>query len=95
MISLTSGRTLPSSLHRRTPSWSGWPAPRQKPSGAVPAQTKIVAYNGALEDNADTVAYLEQTFGVTVTEADDPAIRTDFILTVGKDTPNLEAPLAP
>ena len=44
---------------------------------------------------ADTVAYLEQTFGVTVTEADDPAIRTDFILTVGKDTPNLEAPLAP
>jgi LCP family protein required for cell wall assembly len=70
-------------------------APRQKPAGAIPAQTKIVAYNGALEDNPDTVAYLEQTFGVTVTEADDPAIRTDFILTVGKNTPNLEAPLAP
>jgi len=70
-------------------------APRQKPSGAVPAQTKIVAYNGALEDNPDTVAYLEQTFGVTVTETDDPAIRTDFILTVGKNTPNLDAPLAP
>jgi LCP family protein required for cell wall assembly len=70
-------------------------APRQKPAGAVPAQTKIVAYNGALQDNPDTVAYLEQTFGVTVTEANDPAIRTDFILTVGKNTPNLDAPLAP
>jgi hypothetical protein len=70
-------------------------APRQKPAGGVPAQTKIVAYNGALEDNPDTVAYLEQTFGVTVTEANDPAIRTDFILTVGKNTPNLDAPLAP
>jgi LCP family protein required for cell wall assembly len=70
-------------------------APRQKPPGAVPARTRIVAYNGALEDNPDTVAYLEQTFGVTVTEANDPAIRTDFILTVGKNTPNLDAPLAP
>lgn len=70
-------------------------APRQKPAGAIPAKTKIVAYNGALEDNPDTVAYLEKTFGVTVSETDDPAIRTDFILTVGKNTPNLEAPLAP
>jgi len=70
-------------------------APRQKPAGAVPAQTKIVAYNGALADNPDTVAYLEQTFGVTVTEANDPAIRTDFVVTIGKNTPNLEAPLAP
>jgi polyisoprenyl-teichoic acid--peptidoglycan teichoic acid transferase len=70
-------------------------APRQKPPGAVPAKTTIVAYNGALADNPDTVAYLQQTFGVMVTEKDDPAIRADFILTVGKNTPKLEAPLAP
>lgn len=70
-------------------------APRQKPQGAVPATTTIVAYNGALADNPETVAYLQQLFGVTVTEKDDPAIRTDFILTVGKNTPQLEAPLAP
>ena len=70
-------------------------APRQKPSGAVPAQTKIVAYNGALEDNPDTVAYLEQTFGVTVTEQSDPTISADFILTIGKNTANLQAPQGP
>jgi LCP family protein required for cell wall assembly len=70
-------------------------APRQKPPGAVPAKTTIVAYNGALADNPDTIAYLQQTFGVTVTEKDDPAVRTDFILTIGKNTPKLEAPLAP
>ncbi|HEU5224545.1 MAG TPA: LCP family protein, partial [Actinomycetota bacterium] len=70
-------------------------APRQKPPGAVPATTTIVAYNGALADNPETVAYLQKLFGITSTEMDDPAIRTDFILTVGKNTPRLEAPLAP
>ena len=39
-----------------------------------------------------TIAYLEKTFGVTVTTATDPAIRTDIIVTVGKATPDLEAP---
>ncbi len=70
-------------------------APRQKPPGAVPANTKIVAYNGALAEFPDTVTYLQDTFGVTVTEATDPAVRTDFIVTVGKQTPDLEAPLSP
>jgi len=70
-------------------------APRQKPAGPVPAQTRIVAYNGALEDNPDTVAYLQQEFGVTVTEQNDPAVSADFIVTIGKNTPNLEAPQAP
>jgi LCP family protein required for cell wall assembly len=70
-------------------------APRQKPPGAVPANTKVVAYNGALAGFPDTVTYLQGTFGVTVTEATDPAVRTDFIVTVGKQTPDLEAPLSP
>ena len=60
--------------------------------GPVPANTKIVAYNGAETKYPATIAYLEKTFGVTVTTADDPAIRTDIIVTVGKATPDLEAP---
>jgi LCP family protein required for cell wall assembly len=67
-------------------------APRQKPPGAVPADTKIVVYNGAEDKLSSTIAYLEQTFGVTATMATDPTIRTDIIVTVGKKTPTLEAP---
>ena len=67
-------------------------SPRQKPPGAVPANTTIVAYNGAAADMQDTVAYLEKTFGVTVTEKTDPAIHTDIVVTVGRSTPQLEAP---
>jgi LCP family protein required for cell wall assembly len=67
-------------------------APRQKPPGAVPANTTIVVYNGAETKLPDTIAYLEQTFGVKVTLKTDPAIRTDVVITIGKKTPNLEAP---
>jgi hypothetical protein len=67
-------------------------APRQKPPGAVPANTTIVAYNGAETKFPATIAYLETTFGVTVTTATDPAIRTDIVVTVGRATPDLEAP---
>jgi polyisoprenyl-teichoic acid--peptidoglycan teichoic acid transferase len=70
-------------------------SPRQKPPGAVPANTTIVAYNGAAADMQDTIAYLEKTFGVTVTEKTDPAIHTDIVVTVGKSTPQLEAPVGP
>ena len=67
-------------------------APRQKPPGAVPGNTKIVVYNGAEARLPDSIAYLEETFGVTVTLADDPAIRTDIVVTVGRSTPDLTAP---
>jgi len=70
-------------------------APRQKPPGAVPANTKITVYNGAAASFPDTIAYLEETFGVKVTEVTDPAIRTDIIVTIGRSTPNLEAPISP
>ena len=70
-------------------------APRQRPTGAVPADTSIVVYNGAAARLPDTIAYLEKTFGVTVEERTDPAIRTDIIITVGTTTPDLEAPQAP
>jgi hypothetical protein len=47
-------------------------APRQKPAGAVPATTTIVAYNGAAARLPDTIAYLEKVFG-SRSLADDPA----------------------
>ena len=68
-------------------------APRQRPPGAVPGDTRIVVYNGA--DVPATVAYLEQTFGVKSTTATDPAVKTDIIVTIGTATPRLAAPLGP
>ena len=67
-------------------------APRQKPQGAVPPNTRIVVYNGAEDRLSSTIAFLEQTFGVTSTTATDPTVRTDIIVTVGKKTPTLAAP---
>jgi LCP family protein required for cell wall assembly len=76
--------------------WTGMAAsaPRQVPEGAVPADTKIVAYNGAETEAPATIAALEALFGVTVTTVDDPKVRTDIIVTIGRDTPDLEAPPA-
>jgi LCP family protein required for cell wall assembly len=70
-------------------------APRQKPPGAVPADTRIVVYNGAEVKLPETVAYLEKTFGVKVTMATDAIIRTDVVITIGKSTPELDAPVGP
>jgi LCP family protein required for cell wall assembly len=68
-------------------------APRQKPAGAVPSDTKIVVYNGAEVDIPQTIAYLEKAFDVKVRLVNDPAIRTDVIITIGTHTPRLAAPL--
>ena len=68
-------------------------APRQRPEGAVPANTRIVVYNGAEASLAETIAYLEKTFKVKATLKDDPAIRTDIVITIGNKTPKLAAPL--
>ncbi len=70
-------------------------APRQRPAGAVPANTVIVAYNGAETKMPDTVTYLQQTFGVTVTTKTDPAVPADIVITVGRNTPGLAAPAGP
>lgn len=67
-------------------------APRGKPEGPVPADTEIVVYNGAEAELAATIAYLEQRFKVTATLANDPAIRADVVITIGRDTPNLSPP---
>ena len=70
-------------------------APRQSAPGSVPADTKIVVYNGAADKYPDTIAYLEKRFKVKATEATDPAIRTDVIVTIGRATQKFSAPVGP
>jgi LCP family protein required for cell wall assembly len=67
-------------------------APRGRPKGSVPAKTVITVYNGAEEKLASTIAYLEKTFGVQVATKADPTIPVDIVITVGRNTPNLQAP---
>jgi len=67
-------------------------APRQRPSGGVPADTQVVVYNGAESKLPKTIAYLEKKFGVTVQLKTDPAMRADVVVTVGRSTPDLRPP---
>ena len=67
-------------------------APRQKPEGAVPAKTVITVYNGAETKLPATIAYLEKLFGVTVKTATDAKVRTDVLILIGRNTPDLEPP---
>ena len=96
VLSGLSDRTLPSDLASYL-EYQGLlaSAPRQAATGSVPADTKIVAYNGAADKYADTIAYLESRFHVKATAATDPAIRTDIIVTIGRSTPHLSAPVGP
>ena len=68
-------------------------APRQRPDGAVPAHTRIVLYNATKEQFPAAVSYLEKTFKVEVKTETDPAVSADFVITIGKDTPNLAPPI--
>jgi LCP family protein required for cell wall assembly len=70
-------------------------APRQQPSGGVRPNTTIVVYNGAQTRLAGTIAFLEHAFGVTATLKTDAAIHVDVLVTIGRATPDLEAPVAP
>ena len=67
-------------------------APRGAPDGAVPADTVVTVYNGAETELPETIAYLEKLFGVTVKTATDAAVRTDVVIVIGRDTPDLEPP---
>lgn len=49
--------------------------------------TVVTVYNGAGEDMPETLAVLEETFGVTVQAADDPAQAADFVVIAGTETP--------
>jgi LCP family protein required for cell wall assembly len=67
-------------------------SPRQKPKGKVPADTKIVAFNGAGTEMTETIAYLEKRFKVKATTATDPAVAADVVITIGRGTPKLSPP---
>jgi polyisoprenyl-teichoic acid--peptidoglycan teichoic acid transferase len=67
-------------------------APRGKPEGGVPARTVITVYNGAETDLAATIAYLESVFDVKVKTASDPKVTVDVVVTIGRNTPDLEPP---
>ena len=71
-------------------------APNQRPpAGGVPANTIIRVYNGAETKLPLTVALLEEVFGVQALPVADPAVRVDVIITTGRKTPTLEAPIIP
>ncbi len=76
----------------RVPRSRGVFTPAGSRPGAVPAATKIVVYNGADSRLTDTIAFLEKTFKVKAQLATDPAISTDVVITIGRNTPDLEAP---
>ena len=40
----------------------------------------------------DTIAYLEDLFGVKVKTATDSTVRADIVIVIGNDTPELEPP---
>ena len=67
-------------------------APRSKPKGSVPSKTVITVYNGAETKIPATIAYLESVFDVQVTTKTDEKIPVDVVITVGRNTPDLEAP---
>jgi polyisoprenyl-teichoic acid--peptidoglycan teichoic acid transferase len=67
-------------------------APRQAPEGDVPKDTVITVYNGAEAEMPGTIAYLEDLFGVKVKKATDSTVRTDIVIVIGNDTPELEPP---
>ncbi len=70
-------------------------APRQTPQGGVQPDSTIIVYNGAETGLAATVAYLEELLGVPATLRADSAIRADVVVTIGRTTPDLEAPFLP
>jgi len=64
-------------------------APRRQTSER-PAKTEIVVYNGAENELADTIAYLERRFKTKVTTATDPKTTVDIVITLGRNAPNLD-----
>jgi LCP family protein required for cell wall assembly len=70
-------------------------APNQATVPPSLAGTKIVVYNGAETRLPETIAALEEAFGVKVQLAVDPAAGADVIVSTGRRTPDLTPPPAP
>jgi LCP family protein required for cell wall assembly len=61
-------------------------------AATTPAHTKITVYNGASNHLAATIKYLQNLYGVTVTTANDPSIKADIVILVGRDGKSLTIP---
>ena len=68
-------------------------APRQRPDGAVPSNTRIVLYNAVPEDFPETIKYLERRFDVEVKTETDASVGADIVITIGRNTPDLAPPI--
>ena len=70
-------------------------APVQRPDTSGLAATTVRAYNGAEAQFPLTVEALKAVFGVDVEPVTDPAIRVDFVIITGVQTPQLTPPPVP
>ena len=70
-------------------------APNQRPDTSGLQKTTIRAYNGAEDRLPLTLAALELAFRVDVQPVTDPAIKVDFIVITGINTPQLTPPPVP
>ena len=70
-------------------------APNQRPDTSGLPQTTVRAYNGAETQFPLTVEALREVFGVEVEPVTDPAIRIDFVIITGVQTPQLTPPPVP
>jgi LCP family protein required for cell wall assembly len=70
-------------------------APNQRPDTSGRPKTVVRAYNGAEERFPLTVAALREVFGVEVEPMTDAAIRVDFVIITGQQTPQLTPPPVP
>jgi LCP family protein required for cell wall assembly len=61
-------------------------------AATTPAHTKITVYNGAENRLGDTIKYLQNLYGVTVTTANNPAIKADIVILLGQDGKSLTIP---
>jgi LCP family protein required for cell wall assembly len=77
--------------------WLGFAvsAPNRAPVPPSLQGTRIVVYNGAETRLTETIAVLEEVFGVTAQLAADPTAGADIIVSTGRQTPDLTPPPAP
>ena len=67
-------------------------APRQRPEGGVPGNTRIVLYNATEAEFPETIRFLERTFDVEVRTETDDTVGADILVTIGANTPELAPP---
>ena len=70
-------------------------APNQRPDTSGLNVTTVRAYNGAAERFPLTIIALREVFGVEAQPVTDPAVRVDFMIITGQNTPQLTPPPVP